>query len=437
MDCLIFFERKKPASQNAKVFFLLKKTKCLGRSYPQPTAKFKFLDTSSRLSLRLTLQNLSLFSSSVGVMVRFSCVLLFCFLGCAPGILSGQGFQLVYPGLSGSALIDSLSHHYRPGVVLDYANARDTLYKILASDDDSLRCIYSGHTLYLDPSQDPTQYVYQNGGTNGINAEHSFPQSKGATVGTFAHSDMHHLYPTRIPVNEVRGDKPFAEIPDQQTQKWYINNVVSTSIPTENIELYSESGSASFEPREAVKGDIARSLLYFYTVYQDQADNADPNFFNLQRSTLCVWNEQDPADSAELKKTWRIAAHQDGKPNPFVLDCTLATRSWCPEVTSSCLAATSDVVSFQSLQVRVAPQPISFESRVYLQLPFSGDLRARIFSVLGNELYVLDQKNVATGELIFSLENVPLEARRLGVSFLEVSLSGPSGQLRRTIALIM
>ena len=88
--------------------------------------------------------------------------------------LSAQGFEIVFPGLSGADLIDSVARNYRPDTVLDYANARDTLYaKILAIDDDSLRCIYSGHTLYLNPTQDPTQYIYQNGGSNGMNTEHA------------------------------------------------------------------------------------------------------------------------------------------------------------------------------------------------------------------------------------------------------------------------
>jgi endonuclease I len=370
-------------------------------------------------------------------MILLSRFFVFCFLFFAAFNLSGQGYQSVFPGIFGNELVDSLSQNYRPGVVLEYAHARDTLYTLLASDDDSLRCIYSGHTLYLDPTQDPTQYVYQNGGTNGINAEHAYPQSKGATVGTFAHSDMHHLYPTRIAVNEVRGDKPFAEIPDAQTQKWYINNQVLTSIPVQHIEWYAESSSAAFEPRESVKGDIARSILYFYTVYQEQATNADPNFFSLQRATLCHWNEQDPADSAELKKTWRIAAYQDGKPNPFVLDCTLASRSWCPEENPSCIAAIGEQNPQQLFSVQVAPQPISGDSRLYLELPFSGDVRGRVLSVLGSELYKFDIKNASSGALIWPMDGINLEKTGRNIAFLEVVLSGSIGQLRKAIPIII
>ncbi len=350
---------------------------------------------------------------------------------------TAQGFQVVFSGLTGNDLIDSVASNYRPAVVLDYANSRDTLYTLLAADDDSLRCIYSGHTLYLDPTQDPTQYVFQSGGLNGINAEHSYPQSKGATAGTNAHSDMHHLYPTRIALNDARGDKPFAEIPDPQTQKWFINNQVFTSIPTQNIQLYAESGSASFEPREAVKGDIARSILYFYTVYRGQANDADPNFFNLQRATLCQWNEQDPADLSELKKTWRIAAHQDGKPNPFVLDCTLANRSWCPEVPAACQVSTHAPAMVPALNLRIVPQPMVGSGRVYMNLPFSGNVQGRVLTVLGQILSTFEMKDAPSGAFSWPIDVTELVQSGNWAGFLEIQLLGKSGNVRQVIPLVI
>jgi endonuclease I len=360
-------------------------------------------------------------------MIRFS--ILFCFFYGVLGAISAaaQGFQVVFPGLTGNDLIDSVARNYRPDVVLDYAQSRDTLYRLLATEDDSIRCIYSGHTLYLDPTQDPTQFVYQNGGSNGINTEHAYPQSKGAVQFTNAHSDMHHLYPTRISVNEARGDKPFAEIPDAQTQKWFLKNQVFTSIPTENIQLYAESGSATFEPRESVKGDIARSILYFYTVYRSQANAADPNFFNIQRAALCQWDAQDPVDSAELRKTWRIAPFQDGNPNPFVIDCTLAYRSWCPEVPSSCTVGTKEAPIFAKLDLRLSPQPSSGQAVARLNLPFSGRISGRILNVMGQELAVLEMLDAQAGYMDIPIDFSNLLSAGIWMGFLELRVVGEKG----------
>ena len=84
-------------------------------------------------------------------------VLLIVVAGFALGA-TAQIYQPVFPNLNNPLLLDSVVAGYKPNIILDYANSRDTLYaKVLALDDDSLRCIYSGHTLYLDPTQDPTQ----------------------------------------------------------------------------------------------------------------------------------------------------------------------------------------------------------------------------------------------------------------------------------------
>lgn len=340
---------------------------------------------------------------------------------------AAQGFQTVLPGLSGPELIDSLGARFRPQTVLDYANSRDTLYaRILAAADDSLRCIYSGHTLYLDPAQDPTQYIYQGGGTNGMNTEHAYPVAKGATQGTNAHSDMHHLYPSRILVNEARGDKPFREIPDNQTQKWFMNNQTLSSIPAQGIDSYAESSADGFEPREASKGEIARSVFYFYTVYRNQANTADPNFFELQRPTLCQWDAMDPAGDEELQKTWKIAAYQDGKPNPYVLDCTLAHRSWCPEIPASCQVGVSYPVSGAVADVTVLGVPGETQwLRVTLQEP--GALRWRLLSATGGLIQTTE-----TGELPAGIHILPLGSRQAtGIQFLEVTSTDQRGQTHR------
>lgn len=349
----------------------------------------------------------------------------------------GQGFQPVFPGLNGQVLLDSLFSRYLPLTVLDYGMARDTLFsKVLAIDDDTLRCIYSGHALYLDPTQDPTQYVYLNGGMLGINTEHAYPQSKGAANGN-ARSDMHHLYPARIPVNEARGDRPFAEIPDNQTDKWFRNAQVQTGIPTQNIEQYAEANEIYFEPREKVKGDMARSIFYFYTMYRNQANIADPNFFELQRATLCAWNVQDPADSIELRKTWRIAHWQEGKPNPFVLDCTLANRCWCPETPPNCsVGVTTSAPERISLQLQLNPQPASDQTRLTGSLPFEGNLHGTLRNSLGQNMAEFSAEHASAGAI-----SLPIDLTALGqqhtVLFLEITLRNAQQTLHQVLPLLL
>ncbi|MDJ0597728.1 MAG: endonuclease [Crocosphaera sp.] len=236
-----------------------------------------------------------------------------------PGPISSQS---IFPDLSGEALRSRLATEYSVKTRLGYDRARDFMYSELDNDNGVVRGIYSDFTVQVNPnSSRPRSDAYQNG--KGINAEHSWPQSKGATG--VAKSDIHHLFPTQVRVNSLRGSFPFADIEDSRTERWLIDNREENTIPSTNIDDYSESMNGAFEPREAVKGNIARALFYFYTIYRDQAEDG---FFEEQQDTLCNWNMSDPVDAAELERSHGIASQQ-GNENPFVIDPSLANRLYC------------------------------------------------------------------------------------------------------------
>jgi len=175
--------------------------------------------------------------------------------------------------------------------------ARDTMYlNVYRDENNDIEGFYSADGI------NPRFHLAMSGDDNGINTEHIYPQSKGADSGN-ARVDMHHLVPCRWAVNQARSNYPFDEVPDNETDHWYYQDQDMSSIPTMNIDGYSERLNGGFgviggfEPRESVKGDIARSVFYFYTMYKDQADSADPNFFQRQMETLCAWHFSDPVDS--------------------------------------------------------------------------------------------------------------------------------------------
>ncbi len=262
--------------------------------------------------------------------------------------------QEVFKGMEGEQLFEALKDNYKPDFVLDFGSARDTLFAVVYAEDNILTCVYTGHSLEMDPNEDPTTNVYMNGDPNGINTEHTWPRSKGADVGN-AKSDMHHLYPTRSIVNSARGNDPFAEIPDGETDKWYVLDETSTTIPTSNISDYSEDKHLCFEPREDHKGNVARAMFYFYTMYRNEALASGPDFFDIQRETLCDWHWQDPVDEKEWIRNQKIAEYQDDKLNPFILDCSLAARLYCPEIDNAC--AILDNENIKKSSPKIFPNP--------------------------------------------------------------------------------
>jgi len=304
------------------------------------------------------------------------------------GILQAQyKFEHVLPGQSGQALLNNLVTDYKPPVVLDYSTARDTLFFRAFRQNDSLQCFYSGYKLPLPDGYDPTTVVYLNGTENGINTEHSFPQSKGAVGG--AKSDMHHLYPTKVNVNESRGNLPYGESPDNQTQKWFYKTIESTSKPLVNIDLYSELNATLFEPREQVKGDVARAIFYFYTMYKVEADDADPTFFTSQKNTLCQWHLLDPVDSFEWRRNEIIAKYQGERKNPYILDCTLPYRTFCPDYIPSCDTTVSTNTIFFSEYFKVYPNPFSENLTICAQVPVESGYSLQISDLIGRIIYTL------------------------------------------------
>ncbi|MEP6647243.1 MAG: endonuclease [Saprospiraceae bacterium] len=289
----------------------------------------------------------------------------------------------LFPGLEGEVLADAIRADFTPTQLLTFAQAKDTLYARIFIQNDSVRCIYTGLPHYLPPGVDPSQWVFGTGNeTESINLEHGWPQAKGAGDGTNGQMNMYNLFPSRVAVNSDRGDFPYSDIDDNNTTKWYYLGQQMASKPTSNIDAYSEYISGFFEPRESVKGDIARAMFYFWTIYRTDAIAADPGFFELQRVSLCQWQEEDPVDDFENLRNQRIAVYQGGKENPFVLDCTLAQRAYCP-LQSDCNSVAVHETPRQNSKIHFDPS----QSRLEIESDLDQKWNINVVQITGEHVY--------------------------------------------------
>jgi len=81
-------------------------------------------------------------------------------------------------------------------------------------------------------------------------------------------------------------------------------------------------------------------------VYQSLVSDPDEEaFFDAQLAALHIWNDRDGVDQGEYERTCAIAALQDGKVNPFVIDPTLAGRAFGAGVTAGSLQRTPFVAA--------------------------------------------------------------------------------------------
>ncbi|MFE4958551.1 endonuclease I family protein [Streptomyces sp. NPDC056653] len=152
-----------------------------------------------------------------------------------------------------------------------------------------------------------------NGGAVGQwNREHVWAKSHGDFgTSTGPGTDIHHLRPEDVTVNSIRGNKDFD------------NGGTAVSGAAGNY-----TDSDSFESRDAVKGDVARMILYMAVRYEgddafadlepnDQVDNGSaPNIGRL--SVLKQWSQEDPPDSFEERRNDVIFDQYQHNRNPFI-----------------------------------------------------------------------------------------------------------------------
>ncbi|OJJ17967.1 hypothetical protein BKI52_29360 [marine bacterium AO1-C] len=221
--------------------------------------------------------------------------------------------------LKGEALRKWLKKKYYNGQhkTLGYKQARRYMYNFIDNRDGQIEGVYSGYK---------KKWRYGGKGTNPmpINCEHTVPQSFFRKQEPMK-SDLHHLFPTYAEWNRVRNNFGFAEIDDQTTTQWMRQKASKEDIPAKDIiDEYSEFTRNQFEPREAHKGNLARAVFYFFTMYPDQAGSIN-RVANIK--TLYQWHLQDPVNEAERKRNEAIAKYQ-GNHNPYVDKPDLVKRAW-------------------------------------------------------------------------------------------------------------
>ncbi len=299
---------------------------------------------------------------------------------CTGFFANAQFHNDVLPGMTGNSLRTELKDQYRPTILVAYDDQRDVLFGTVEKDqNDQVECIYTGRKVDIPAGQDPSSAAGLGGAATGLNAEHIYPQSK-YVGGNTPTSDMHHLVPARADVNTDRSNNPYNEILDSAADKWYYLTQTTTSEPSANKDAYSEFVTGNFEPREEVKGDVARAMMYFYTMYNVECDAADPDFFFDQLDILKQWHELDPVDQKEWDRTWKVAQVQDNKPNPFVLDCSLVTRAFGGDVDAYCQSV--PVEEIQENEIKVFPNPTTGNIRLEIQ----GEGTVQILDVSGKEI---------------------------------------------------
>jgi len=207
-------------------------------------------------------------------------------------ILPYEGFVITMPyyksaeGLIGNPLLLELRDIINTGkVFVSYDAARYIL------DDSDADPNNPGNVIlvYLGTSVSGTWYCPTTNNCN-WNREHVWPQSL-LNYDTTMTSDLHNLKPADAGENSSRGNK-------------YYDNITTSS---------------TYEPRDEVKGDVARILFYMMTMYSvlDLVNTAPSVYEMALLNVLLQWHELDPVDDFERNRNEVIYSYQKNR-NPYI-----------------------------------------------------------------------------------------------------------------------
>ncbi|MFE9748087.1 endonuclease [Saccharothrix saharensis] len=208
-------------------------------------------------------------------------------------------------GKTGASLKTALNGIIRTNTKLSY----DQVWEALKVTDQDPNNSANVILLYTGRSQSKTT---SGGDPDDWNREHVWAKSHGDFgTATGPGTDVHHLRPTDVSVNATRGNKDFD---------------LGGSPVSEAPGNYTDADS--WEPRNAVKGDVARMLFYMAVRYEGNDGYPDLELNNSvsngtapyhgKLSVLLQWHAQDPPDSFEKRRNQVIYDNYQRNRNPFI-----------------------------------------------------------------------------------------------------------------------
>ena len=216
-------------------------------------------------------------------------------------------------GLSGEDLKNELHNIIKNHTAFSYTTTKAILRDADEDPNNSSNIIlvYSGNSI------DKFDFA-SNFEPDFWNREHVWPKSHGDfdagdPFEVPLYTDAHNLKPVDHSMNTLRGEKDFDDGGDI---------VFNGSIETTCL-----STNSTFEPRDEVKGDIARIILYMDVRYE--GGDGEPNLVPIDGltsypnpqigvlSTLLNWHTIDPPDAFEKRRNDIIYEWQ-GNRNPFI-----------------------------------------------------------------------------------------------------------------------
>jgi len=270
------------------------------------------------------------------------------FVLVSTGLLFSQqtGYYNGTSGKSGDELKATLHNIIKGHTPYSYYISKEIFRQSDAdpNNPDNLILVYTGR------SQDAGDFGT---GGNQINREHVWAKSHGDFTDWLPmYSDVHNLKPADASVNVDKSNKDFDNGGTQHSEATGCYFTDST-----------------WEPRDEVKGDIARIIFYMSTRYEGGEGEIDlevvdwvntyPNAQHGKLSALLEWNLQDPPDDFERNRNNAIFSFQHNR-NPFIDFPEWAQMIWGEEAANELSIDNLEI----SPSIFVAEEPIQISATI-------------------------------------------------------------------------
>ena len=110
-------------------------------------------------------------------------------------------------------------------------------------------------------------------------------------------------------------------------------------------------------------------------------------------------------------------------PNPFILDCTLATRTYCQGFENSCEATPNTSVNPYNLTLNISPNPAKHHVKISFKLPTSGQVQLSVKDIFGRNLLSVLDGSLTSDDYVYE---IPVD--QIGQSLIFVNLTVLSDQ---------
>lgn len=229
----------------------------------------------------------------------------------------GEEIGTYYNGVSSSSsnFIADLTAKINPHDFISYFNYKQTMMAQFEEKDTTagqsyVTCAYSGERKVFSGSFD---WTAQNYSREHVYAHSWMPTNPANSPEKPEYTDQHNLHPVNFSqVNSVRSNYPLGEV--VTVQSTYLGSKVGLNAAGEKV----------FEPRDDMKGNAARALMYMAVCYNgqsglwsfpDQISFVIP--YGQDAEVIKQWHFQDLPDDYEIARNEYVYSVQNNR-NPFI-----------------------------------------------------------------------------------------------------------------------